>query len=222
MKLMCGIFLLSFQMLWASSVFESDALILVLNEDSTYLMYPKEKSLALRFSGESIRRNDSLIFITHSYEDESIILAIYQIFSTHLNLLYSQVIWETILPENFYIQKRLHSNGVIYEDYYWDDYANGSYILYAFSPERWIRSIAHYAQGQKHGKELIFFNNAYGAIKEEKSYRNGLLSGKCYTYEPDDDTFLRVKISAIAVYKSGELKRFKTPATPLVFYTSHF
>jgi len=222
MKLTCGIFLLSFQMLWASHVFESHALILVLNEDSTYLMYPKEESLALRFSGESIRHNDSLILTTYNYKDESIILAIYQISSTHLNLLYSQVIWETILPENFYIQKRLYSNGVICEEYFWDNHANGSYILYSFSPERWIRSIAHYAQGQKHGKELIFFNNAYGTIKEEKNYLNGLLSGKCYTYEPLDDTFLRVKVSAIAVYKSGELKRLKTPVTPQVFYTSHF
>lgn len=222
MRFILSIFILVVHTSWASTVFEGDNFVLVLQGGSTYLMYPKEESLALRFSGEYTQRNDSLILTTYQYGDESIILGIYHFAATQLQALYSQATWEAYLPDDFYIQKRLYPNGVIREDYRWDDYANGNYLLYKFSPERWIRSITNYAQGQKQGKEIIFFSNELGVIKEEKNYDQGLLSGKSYRYEPLDDSFMQVKVSEIAVYKEGELKKLKTPATPPVFYTSHF
>lgn len=215
------ILLLLIEVTFAARVFQGEEFVLELGDDEYFKLYPKEASLQFNFSGVYIERNDSLILTTHEVGNEVAILATYNLGEFQLSNSYVQPTFESMLPQEMYLREEIESNGHTTE-LFWHDFASMSFTLYSFSPEKWILSITPYDNKVKNGKELVFFDNAFGAVKEEINYVEGQLSGKCYKYEPLDESYSKVQLVQIDTYKEGSLMKSKRPEVPPVFYTSHF
>lgn len=213
---------LLFQSLYATTVFESEGFAIELKDNHHFLAYPKENAAFNLISGDYVEQSDSLILSTHEFGGEKAIFAIFQQEPHRIKPVYIQKAYRKVIREDFMRTYEYYTNGRIKTEYYWEDKSKLKFTKYEFNSSQWIVSLTQYNQGVKEGKELIFFDSPHGVIHEERSYEEGQLSGKTYLYEAVDKNYLQVELSQIKIYKEGELVKIKKPATPPIFYTSHF
>ena len=214
--------LLCFQCLTASTLYEGDGFVLLLEDDQHFKLYPQEQTLKFNFAGAYVEHEDSLILSTHQDHGESVILAIYRTSDLVLSELYTQNVFSKMLPSSLYISKIFYANGSPKREYFWNNHSTLDYQDYSFNPEKWVLSMASYVDGKKQGKELLFFNNPLGLIQAELHYKEGLLSGKSYYYNEQAGDQSKVSLARMDKYKEGKLIRSKKPEVKRVYYTSHF
>lgn len=206
----------------SNCIYIGDNALLRLTEDGAFIFYQQEMSLKMNIAGDYLYRNDSLILSTHHMGIESAVLAIYSIDAIEGNLLYAQKEYLSFVPQKLRLLKELFENSRPKVEYIWEDKEGHAYSKYTYNDRGGILSIKHFEQGLLDGKQVQFFDNLYGAIQEEEHYKNGIAHGKKYYFEPTDNTFLKMALVKEEKYKKGSLVHTKKPATPPIFYTSHF
>jgi hypothetical protein len=215
-------FLLVSQLYAQSTVYITDDFALYLQEDASFIFYPKEISLKTNVTGNYLLRGDSLILTTHKFKGQQAIFAIYNCEALHLNLVHFQKEFALSLPQSFYISKTYYADKSLKQSYRWTNKKNGDYDLYTFSGAQNLLSMEHFIALKLEGPQLYYFDNPYAALERQLHFKAGLIHGTSYFFEALDEDFLKVRLIQEKKYKNGELKQIKTPATPLVFYTSHF
>jgi hypothetical protein len=205
-----------------NSIYTTADFILHLREDSSFTFYPKELSLKTNVAGDYLLRKDSLILTTHEINQEKTIFAIFAFDQLHLELLHFQKEFALSLPTHLDLSKTLYPNQKTKMEYCWENAKQGIYARYTFSQEGYLLAIENYSGGVLHGTQLYYFDNAYSAVESEFHYKDGKRHGVSYYFEPLDETYLRVLLIKKEKYKEGRLRKTKTPATPPIFYTSHF
>lgn len=205
-----------------STLYTTADFALYLQADSSFVFYPKEMSLKARVAGDYTLRNDSLILTTHQVDGIRAIFAIYSMDELRLDLLHSQKEFLASLPTRFYKSKTFYPDRSLHQEYRWLNEKQGNYDLYTFSDDLYMLSLEKYEHHQLDGLQLYYFNNPYAVIEKQVHYKAGLLEGASFYFEALNKDYLQVQLVKEAHYKKGILKRTKTPATPPIFYTSHF
>jgi hypothetical protein len=205
-----------------STIYIADDFVLHLQEDSNFIFYPKELSLKTTVSGQYFIRKDSLVLTTHKVKTETAIFAIYAVDQLQLDFLYFQKEFVLSLPASFYTSKTYNADKSLQREYRWNNYKRNCFELYSFSDDQYILSVENFENNQLEGSQFYYFDNPYSVLEKELNYEAGVLHGTSYYFEALDEEFLQVKLIKEEKYKQGKLARTKTPATPLIFYTSHF
>lgn len=206
-----------------SNIYTSNQFILNLNEkNKQFSFYAKELSLELTISGSYTFKEDSLILTTHKINGETAIFAIYHLSKHQLINLFKQKEFYTNIPPKLYLLKKIHANGSIAQENYWQNFENGKYEKYEFDENKNILAKQNYSQFKLDGKQLIFKGDKQSTISFELNYKNGQLHGKSYYYNKLENEVPQVELLKIEKYKKGILKKTKKPVKQRVFYTNHF
>jgi len=204
-------------------IYTSDQFLLNIEEaNNSFTFYSKENSLDLTVTGKTLIQNDSLILTTHKVNGETAIFAILSLNSNHLTTLFKQKEFYNSIPETFYLLKKIHRNGSIAQENYWQNFKNGQYEKYEFDENKNILAKQNYKNFQLENKQLIFLGDKESTISFELNYKNGKLHGKSYYYKKLETEVPQVQLIKIEKYRKGKLKKTKKPVKQQVFYTTHF
>lgn len=213
----------AWQSVFAENVlYTANEFVLRLQNNEQFVFYPEDFALKTHINGAYLWKHDSLLLTTHSVGGETVIFAIFIKKDLVLEKVYGQNEFNKNIPVQFFLLKEMYENGRTANEYIWENKTLGNYKEYQFNSEGMVLAILNFENFVLEGQQVYFFNNGSGAMEKELNYKAGLLHGKSYYFQKVDEKYMQVALLKEEKYKNGVLVKSKTPATPPIFYTSHF